>query len=1123
MKRSKKMTLALFIAVGVVGILLIIGSMNVGGDIVRREATTAVSEILGADLAIESVTGNPLKGYNLYEITLSKKGALLLSADSLGVKVNLMSVFSGSPRLSRVTIHGLDVDAEKLSKEFAAIKMKPGEGEAPIEALSIRNGRVHTPWGETTIAQTDFDLSKDGIKADVDLLMNTVPIKGGINLRREKEVLEFKDLNMKIGEGRIMAKGAILPSLSIKGEIEKLNVAQLALFWPTLRGSAYDGLFSSSFIAEGVWNNPILSGHLSFSGTSLAGYPVQSVESNWRYEAFRLNLEDLKGTALALPLSGRAAFAFVPGKAPFIDIALEGKNASLEELKKTVPALASAKGKVDIFSVVMKGSPTTLAGNIDLKAAQIEAYGQQLQNTSANVAFKGSTATIKGNSVIDGGSLALSGSVSQLQKNPRLDILFKARSIDVGKITASLPKAPKIVPKGAVSADVGIKGVVTAPRLEGRTWSDRLSYGEEAFNDLNVVFVFEKDVLTFSSARGRWRNIPMTGKGAIAGAGSPSPSLNLTVQAADVDPKNLEPFFPELKNYALRGNVTATARIEGKTTSPKIQLSAVSPRLGFMEQGHVADFSLQTDLALKEGIPKQVQLDVKAGSLGFAGVGAEKIAARIEASKESISLSTLTARLGSGEISGSGSVKLQPKAPADLDLTFEIKEGDLAVLARAGRLPYSLSGTLSGKTAVKGKADNPSISAEFSSPRTVFSGFAFTNLNGAVEGNMGKMSLKNFNASVGGGTVSAQGTFNLKKDVPEATLSLSGKGLDVAALTSGVKEMAAYKPSGTINVDFDGTFSGVSSEGKGSLSAPSLSLAGLKLSNISYPFTLRGMNVIFANAHAELYGGTASGKGEIDLAKGTFTKSVHMENVNVDPLLQDATGGLEGHINGKAKGDVSLSGRMAKGLSFNGKGEVHIGEGSISDFKAVKLGASLYGQSAIRFASVVAPFRVETRRIILDNAKATAFQNDPIYRFLKASGPVGFDTTLALQCQGNANIQVLNALFGGVAGILGAGGTSSLEGILKGALTGAKAGLEKSDFRDISFNVGGTIGKPSVSNVKIAPAPQTVDKTTPQGTQPSAVEEQIAPPKDSTGETEKKPENLLEEAIQEGLKNILKK
>jgi len=1123
MKRSRKMTLALFIAIGIVGLLLIIGSMNVGGDIVRREAAKAVAEVLGADLTIQGVTGNPIRGYRLSDISLKKKEDVLLSAGALGVKVNLMSVFSGNPRLSQVTIDGIEADGEKLAREIAALDLKGEGGEIPVEAVTIRNGKVRTPWGEASIAKTDLVLKADSVKADLDIAMNNVPIKGPINLRKGKDDLELKGLDLKVGDGRISAKGAILPSLSLKGEMEKLDVGQVVQFWPQLPVDGYKGLFSSTISIGGLWNDPVLEGRLSFYGTSLAGYPVQAIDSDWKYGAFRLSLENLKAKALALPLSGRAAFAFAPGKVPSMDILMEGKDASLEELKGTVPALASVKGRVDSFSVAVKGTLATLSGNIDLKADQVEAYGQQLKNTVAHVVFKGSGATIQGSSSLEGGSLALSGSVDQLQRAPRLNVLLKARSIDVGKIIASLPKPPKITPKGSVSADIGVKGSMADPRVDGTVWSDRMAYGEEALNDLNTAFVFHKDRVTLSSARGRWRNIPITGRGTIAGVSKAAPSLDLSFQAAGVNPENFESFFPDLKSYELRGSITAVAQVEGTTAAPEIKLSIQSPRLNFMEQGHVANLSLSTDLALKEGVPKEVNLALKAATAGFAGVGAENLTARIDATKDVVTLSQARASLGKGEIAGTGTVKLHPEASADLDLSFEMKEGDLAAIAKAGKLPYSLGGSLSGKVSVKGKSDNPSIAADFSSPKAVFSGFTFSNLSGALEGNMERMALKKFTASAGGGTITTSGSFNLKKEAPEAILSLTGKGLDVASLTAGLPEAAKFKPSGAFDVNFDGTIAGSASEGKGAVTASSLSIAGLKMTNISYPFTLQGMNLSIANAHASFYGGTVAGKGDMNLAKGAFSQNITVENVDIDPLLQDAAGGLEGHIVGKAKGNLSLTGTMTKGLAFSGKGELHVGEGAVTDFKAVKTAASLYGQSSIRFASVEAPFRLETKRVILENGKATAFPEDSLYKILKASGPIGFDTTLALQCQGNVNIQVLNALFGGVAGALGAGTATSLEDILKGALTGAKSGLEKADFRDVSFNLGGTIEKPSVSNVKIAPAPQAIQQTTPSGTAPTAVEEATAPPKEATGETQKKPENLLEGVIQEGLKNILKK
>ena len=50
---------------------------------------------------------------------------------------------------------------------------------------------------------------------------------------------------------------------------------------------------------------------------------------------------------------------------------------------------------------------------------------------------------------------------------------------------------------------------------------------------------------------------------------------------------------------------------------------------------------------------------------------------------------------------------------------------------------------------------------------------------------MERMALKKFTASAGGGTITTSGSFNLEKEAPEAILSLTGKGLDVASLTAG--------------------------------------------------------------------------------------------------------------------------------------------------------------------------------------------------------------------------------------------------------------------------------------------------------------------------------------------------
>ncbi|NLB83751.1 MAG: hypothetical protein GX791_05845, partial [Synergistaceae bacterium] len=70
----------------------------------------------------------------------------------------------------------------------------------------------------------------------------------------------------------------------------------------------------------------------------------------------------------------------------------------------------------------------------------------------------------------------------------------------------------------------------------------------------------------------------------------------------------------------------------------------------------------------------------------------------------------------------------------------------------------------------------------------------------------------------------------------------------------------------------------------------------------------------------------------------------------------------------------------------------------------------------------------------------------------------------------------------------------SLEDALRGILGGAQQGLEKADFRDISFRIGGTVDDPKMSNLKVAPgaaAPQGTPTTPAPVQPPKSIEQKI--------------------------------
>jgi translocation and assembly module TamB len=339
------------------------------------------------------------------------------------------------------------------------------------------------------------------------------------------------------------------------------------------------------------------------------------------------------------------------------------------------------------------------------------------------------------------------------------------------------------------------------------------------------------------------------------------------------------------------------------------------------------------------------------------------------------------------------------------------------------------------------------------------------------------MKIDDFKAKFGGGSLSAKGGVTLGA-TPAVTLDISGSDLDLAALVSGMPDAKELGIGGKLNVSFNGRFAGAAGKGQGSISSPAFTVMGLKGSNLSYPIALDGNSISSKGASLSFYGGTLRGGGALDIKTMKFSHTVELNGVDVNGVAHDFTGGLEGKIGGLAKGSASISGALEPKLAYSGKGSVTIGEGSITGFKAVQLLTALY-RSGVRYSSVTAPFRLETGRFILEKGtKANAPQNDPLYKFLTAEGPIGPKGALNLQCAGNVNLQVLNALTGGAIGGLSAG---SLEDALKGLLGGVQSGMEKADFRDISFTLKGTTEKPGVSNLKIAPGAQQPGQPAPTG------------------------------------------
>ncbi|PKL02418.1 MAG: hypothetical protein CVV55_04525, partial [Synergistetes bacterium HGW-Synergistetes-2] len=137
----KKLFIALVVLAALAG--LAVATMDFAGDLVVREAGSAVKEYLGADLSVAGIKGNPVKGFSMQGVSLTKDGHPLFSAKLLDVALNLGSLLSKSPKLSLVSVAGVEIDADSLAERLAQLEFEGGGGgEIPIETIRFVESAV---------------------------------------------------------------------------------------------------------------------------------------------------------------------------------------------------------------------------------------------------------------------------------------------------------------------------------------------------------------------------------------------------------------------------------------------------------------------------------------------------------------------------------------------------------------------------------------------------------------------------------------------------------------------------------------------------------------------------------------------------------------------------------------------------------------------------------------------------------------------------------------------------------------------------------------------------------------------------------------------------------------------
>ena len=1098
-RSGRGFTKFLFVILLLLVVLGIIFSFaDIGGNVILGYAQKYISDNYKLTLNAESITGNPVKGYTLnnFEI-LDAQGQKILSAGSLSGRVNFPALLTGKIRLAEISLGGISMDIDQFMKTLQNFKLPTTSHrrhnaifsatpafadnpqnvpDIPVDRVSITDSKFTSQFGVIDVKEIGADLANFDI--DIDAAINNIPLKGVVDMGESAGLTAINRSDITFGSGKIIATGGLVnDALDLHASIQGLNLGEMTALYPAfLSPSDFEGNANLNIDITGTPEDPKILGSVDYKGSKLYNFPVERVSANLAYSDNRITVNNILANAFKIPIQGELAAASRPDEPLSVMIKLDGSEANLDGMDKIleVPDLKGLGGKVSTFNANISGPVNALNGLINFTAPKISYSGRTLSNIKAQIKLAHSdTASVNGKFSFEGSQGYLNGSIASFLVKPNMNVTAKIVDLDIKKVEDLIPDASDYKLAGKITASVNVKGSTSNPVISGSLSSPEFSGMDQKITKPVINFSFANKNLTLTKTEGTLNGMPISVTGTVGPLPSDNPSLNINATIT-MSPAALKNYVPDINNYALKGNINAGVKIQGTANSPSINLLASSQNIQAMDMISAKNLELTT--ALNGDLSKldKIKINASAQSITASGVTFTNAKAAINKDGDKITLGSLNAQAGSGSITGSGSASVSGKNP--LDFNFKFTNLNLAPLASASGV--DMKGNLTGTLKVSGNNSNPAINFSANVPSLNASGFTLEKLIAEISGNMQDIKLNKVRAEVEGVEVTATGNIQVTPAL-KVNIALKGNNIKLERLLKDYPDLKGNL-SGVANLAFNITGNDKNISCKGSLTSSAINAYGLKLSSVNLPLAYSGNNFTSSGGTAKLYGGTAKNNLTFDINAMKFTDNIEASGIDVNALIQDMSGGLEGKITGTGKLTMKINGTAKGKTSYSGSGNFSMGSGGITGFKWLNFITRLHKSDGIRYASVNAPLTLQTGKLIIKAGTiANANKDDALYKYAKLSqdGSVDFsgkDVTINFMTESSINYQLINAIQGGgVAGLqaLFKGGTTNLkdglQAFLQGGLTGAQEKGSAGDFRVVNLKVAGKAASPSFSGLKI--------------------------------------------------------
>lgn len=732
----------------------------------RGKISEYAKQYLDADLTVGALRWHPVFGLSVRDIEVARGGEKMLSVGRVTASLSVPSLMSGSPRLSRISVTGVDTSMEKIHALIPKTEKKSDAPlNIPIDVIFLRDVKVDTPYGAVAVDKGAVRIEDSShFDADVSASVNGVPLRiDGAVENKPDGGWSSSGLAVHLADGRAELSGALFPSQDVKFALADFDLSVAAQLVPKINEYGVKGLLSGEGSASLIDGKFVSEGSGTLNKAVVRGMPLDGVSVKWNVTPEMIKAELNQGKVFDSELAGSFELDMTkPDK--YLKFSAEAKNLKFDDWKNRLGggangAAASASGEISSLTANLEGPLNALKGRVELGPSQLGYKQIKLKDLRGSAVFDGKPAGVLDlTGTSEGRALALKGTLSLGDKIPT-DLTFTSEGIVLDKVLKSFTQTAKLNTEGSIAVSGTCKGLMGKWVVDLRASTPSVSVDKIGkISNISVIasYAMETGVFSLERSSAQWNGVTATAAGSFSQNGADGGALDFKGTFKNADVKRFYAYADILKSLKIAGVASGSWSVTGTPSAPV------------------------------------VKANVATGTAQFRTLKIAKLEAGVAYSGNSLKLSPLTAYVGGGSGTVNCDVTLPSKkadgtpVPASWKMNGQFSKVDFSIINGLLEANEDISGEVSGKVTAGSAEDGLNWSFDFSGKKLAWREFRVDELAGLITGSPKEILIKSSSGVFLKGETSGSGRI----EMPASGQSFADAKLEIRA---GIKKLNLYE------------------------------------------------------------------------------------------------------------------------------------------------------------------------------------------------------------------------------------------------------------------------------------------------------------------------------------------